>query len=230
MKEKKIMIWLRFLPLIMIAVFAIILLITGKSFNVDTVLSFIPQNTILAIAIILMMYAAKSMSFLLPIVVLYVAVGALFEPFTAIIVNAVGTIICIGIPYWVGYFSGAGYAGKLLNKYPKVKTVVDKLYENEWFMSYFLRVISFLPGEIISIYLGSIRIPYHKYLIAGFFGVLPSIITTTLIGISITDPTSPMFIFSVVLTIVLSIASIVFYRILQKTRVYINNKNGNSLK
>lgn len=44
-----------------------------------------------------------------------------------------------------------------------------------------------------------------------FFGTLPGIITETLIGFSITDPSSPMFWISVGLTVLINVGSVSGY-------------------
>ena len=80
-----------------------------------------------------------------------------------------------------------------------------------------MRVVGFLPCDVVSLYIGSTELPFGSYLMGGMLGMLPGILTTTLMGGSIRDPRSPQFIVSVLISVVLSVTSIILYR--RMTRV-----------
>ena len=143
--------------------------------------------------------------------VLTITGGFLFPPAAAILVNSLGVLIALALPYWVGRVSGADLAEKLVKKYPKLAEVVSFQQGNALFLSFFLRVISCLPGDAVSMYLGAGKLPFPKYLLGSFLGTFPDIIAATLIGNSITDPSSPAFWASVLLTIAISAASFLLY-------------------
>lgn len=61
------------------------------------------------------------------------------------------------------------------------------------FLCFFLRVISCLPGDVVTMYLGATKTPFWKNLLAGSLGLLPGMVLATFMGESVQQPQSPMF-------------------------------------
>lgn len=205
------------LPLAMAVISVGMILFSGSGFTVENLLSYTPANFWLAAIYLLFMFAVKSLSFLLPISVLYVAVGTIFSIGPALLINTLGTAICILLGYVIGYYSGSEYADKMMTRHQKLKSLVEKQRRNEWFVVYFLRVCP-ISCDIVSIYLGSLKTSFHTYFIAGMIGCIPGIISSTLLGVSIEDPFSPMCIVSASMIVVLSVASYVVYKYIIKRK------------
>ena len=191
----------RFVPLAVCAIFMVIYLFGGKSFSVDDILNYTPDSKLFAALFMVAMYAFKSLTVFFPIALLNVAGGFLFTPFHAIIVNSVGVIAELTVPYWIGRVSGSNSAGRFLAKHPKLSEMMEKNANNSFFKAFFLRVIAILPGDAISMYLGATKLPFGVYLLGSFLGT------------SITDPTSPMFWISVIATAAFSVVSVLIYAI-----------------
>lgn len=209
---------LRFAPLIICAVFMGFYLFSGKEFTAEDLLNFAPENPINAAIFLVALYAFKSLTVFFPIAVLNVLGGFLFEPVHALIINSIGVLIELTIPYWVGRASGVGFADKLMNKHPKLASVVNEITGDSFFVSFFLRVISCLPGDAVSMYFGAKKLPFWSCLLGSFLGTLPGMISTTLLGTRITDPQSPMFWISIGLTVVISLISVLLYYIWRKKK------------
>jgi len=186
------------LPTFVLLIIIIAWIRAGEGFSIDRLWSYTPSSYLAAVIFFLLIYAIKSLSFLIPIVVVYVAAGTIFEPFTALVINILGAGIVVTIPYWMGYYFGAGFAGTLLARYKKVEEFIKNREGNGWFVSCFPRTIAFLPLKTISVYLGSLKVPYIKYLFGSILGLMPLLISVTLAGASITQPRSPTFIISVI--------------------------------
>ncbi len=214
--NKKVMFILKLLPFILIGAIALWFWLSGETFSTENLLAHSPENPLLAVFFLLLLYALKSLSVFLPIMALYIAGGTLFHPLTAILINLAGTMICAIVPYWLGYFSGSEYAEHLVEKHPKIGSFMKSRKMNDVFLCYFLRVISVLPGDIVSLYLGASKMKFTKYLLGSFLGVFPGTVFCTLMGSSITDPLSPMFLVSAAFTVVLSVSSFAGYRIYQR--------------
>lgn len=202
---------LRCVPLVVCAIFMLVYLFGGKNFSVEDILNYTPNSKVFAAFFMVAMYAFKSLTIFFPITILNVAGGFLFTPFHAVIVNSVGVIAELAVPYWIGRASGNHFSQKLLGKYPKLSEIMEKNTNNSFFTSFFLRVIAILPGDAISMYLGATGLPFGVYLLGSFLGTFPSMVAATLVGTSITDPTSPMFWISVISTVLISLASIGIY-------------------
>jgi uncharacterized membrane protein YdjX (TVP38/TMEM64 family) len=184
----------------------------------EELVEYAPKNDFLAAIFLIVLFAVKSLIFLIPIPVLYIASGFLFDPVTAFIVNVLGMIVCTAVPYWIGKYSGAKVINKLIKKYPKMQVIDEFKSENEWFLSFFVRAIGFLPCDAVSMILGAWRVDFKKYITGTAVGMLPGLIATTLVGITITNPRSPGFILSLILTVLVTLGSLAFYRIYLKLR------------
>lgn len=216
MKEKKtkklIMAIIKAMPVLIIILFAIFIFSSKEHLTINSIANYTPKNPFLASAFLLCLYGLKSLSVFFPISFLEVIGGIVFSIPIAIIINIIGTAICVSIPYWIGRFSGKELADKIIKKYPKFEKVVFLQKDSKCFFSYFVRVLGVLPCDIVSLYSGCIKIPYGVYLLGSLLGFLPSLVATTILGTSITDPKSPTFIISLSFNIIFSLFSFVLYK------------------
>lgn len=210
-KNKRIITFLKALPLIACIIFIVLFLASGNDITVQTVLSYTPESPFAAAIVILLLYALKSVSFVFPIAVLQIATGHLFQTPVALFINFLGKAITLSIPYWVGRFSGSDMINSLQGKYPKIKKILDKQGQNPVFISFLLRTFCFLPGDAVSLYLGATRIPFPYYLAGGVLGSSLGVVLATILGSSITEPTSPAFWLSASLMALMAITSVIFY-------------------
>ena len=95
------------------------LMLAGDGVTVEMLTNYAPKNTALAVVVALLAYAVKSQTVFVLYGVVATAVGIVFEPPLSLIVNAVGSVICISVPYFTGRASGGEAAHKLLKKYKK---------------------------------------------------------------------------------------------------------------
>ena len=202
---------LRFAPLIVCAVCMCIYLFSGEEITAESLLNFAPEEPLYAALFLVLLYAFKSLTVFFPIIVLNVLGGFLFEPVHALIINSVGVLVELTIPYWIGRASGAEFADKLCKKHPKLDEIIGEGSNNNFFMSFFLRVISCLPGDAVSMYFGARKVPFWTCLLASFLCTFPGMGAATLLGMNITDPSSPMFWVSIGLTVGISVISFLVY-------------------
>ena len=208
---------LRFLPLILCLVFMAVYMLSDKEITAEGLMNFAPDNPLLAALFLILLYAFKSLTIFFPIIVLNVLGGFLFEPIPAMLINCLGVLVELSIPYWIGRFSGSGFADKLKNKHPKLFELMNDS-SNDFFKSFFLRVISCLPGDAVSMLFGARKVKFGTFLFGSFIGTLPGVITATLLGTSITDPDSPMFWISIGLTVGISVISFLIYFLCKRKR------------
>jgi uncharacterized membrane protein YdjX (TVP38/TMEM64 family) len=164
------------------------ILFSGNEISPQAILTFSPSQPFLAAVFLITMFILKSLSVLLPLVVLFIVGGILFPLPIAILINTLGVAVAVSVPYFIGRYSGAPLAHKLAAKYPRLKKLGEIPFKNRMFYSFFLRVINILPCDIVSIYLGTLRVPYLQYVIGCTFGYLPYIVSVTVMGSSINGP------------------------------------------
>lgn len=198
---------LRLLPIPLCGIGLGIFFLCHKDASLTAILQYSPENLWLAAGFLLGLYALKSLVAFSPIMILHVAGGFLFPPLTAVGINLLGTVMSMLCPYSFGRRAGSDRAEKLGEKYPKIQEIMDVQQNRPVMLSMVLRILSFIPGDAVSMYLGAMKIPLGQYLLGSAIGVLPGVLTSSLLGGSISHPASPIFWVSIALMVALSAAT-----------------------
>ena len=209
---------LRHLPTLLLLALILYAVLSGRELTVENLWLYTPRGYFAAALFFLVVYAIKSLSFLIPIVLVYAAAGTIFPPAAALAVNFLGAAIVMTIPYWLGRSFGAGIFGTLLSRFPKIEKFIRHREGSGWFVSCLPRTIIFVPLKAVSAYLGSLRIPFCRYLLGSLLGSLPLLVSVTFLGSNITEPSSPGFVISAALAAASALASISVYVLLERRR------------
>ena len=201
----------KIIPLALIAVIAVIYLFNMDKVTVDAILSYTPENKWLAIGVMMILFALKSLSLFFPNPVLMIALGIMFPVWQAIIISCVGYAICVSIPYLIGIYSGSGTAEKLRNKYKLLSNLDDVQKSNVFWMNAATRQLVFLPCDVVSMYMGAMKTKYLPYMLGSVVGYVPNIAIYCILGKEVKNPGSPQFIISVSVSVVLTTLSVILY-------------------
>lgn len=186
----------KYIPLaimLCLAAAAAVLMLTGDGVTVEMLTNYAPKNTALAVLVALLAYAVKSQTVFVLYGVVATAVGIVFEPPLSLIVNAVGSVICISVPYFTGRASGGEAARKLLAKHKKLGEVYDDNRDNLFLVSLVLRVTN-LSNDILGLFFGALRMDYWQYLVSSFIGILPTMVLYTVLGNDLDLTSTPVLI------------------------------------
>lgn len=189
-----------------IALFILSLLVYIASHTeqiIGSIVDYLPQGSWRSAAVLLAFYAVKGLVFVVPVPLLQFAASRLFTKPTAILVNLLGIVLCYLVPYATGYFFGEKATRRFAHQYEKIAPFVENCHEHQLAICFIPRLISFVPNDLLSVYLGAAQIPLSVFLFAGTLAAAPKIVLNTLAGASIHDPASPMFIISLLLSIAL---------------------------
>lgn len=209
---------LKCLPLAAMALIIVFFGAAISQISIADILNLAPKSFLLAALLVWGLYLLKSVSVVFPLMVLYISVGAIFPVVPALAVSAVGLLICITVPFFIGRFSGTEAVSKLTEKYPKAKKISDFSSDNAVFTSYILRIINLLPGDIVSMVLGASGMPFSPYCIGSMLGLLPVMIPAVIAGQNIEDPLSASFLVPFAIMAALSLCSALVYAKLQKRK------------
>jgi uncharacterized membrane protein YdjX (TVP38/TMEM64 family) len=209
---------LRVLPAALVAAFAVYLLLSGKNFSVQTVLDFTPEKPVLAAAVMLLLYAVKSLTVVFPLIALFAASGFLFPWYAAIGLNILGLSVTLTLPYLIGRRSGRAAVDRIAAKHPKFASIMSVRRGGDFFFSFITRAVGVLSCDAVSMYMGAVGVPYRVYLPSALLGFLPNLVLVTLLGENAGAPSSPGFIVTLVTTIAFPAASCVFYYFYLKKR------------
>lgn len=206
----------KLLLLAVIAVAVIFVATNQSNISIEGILAKTSQNPWETALVIFLFYAVKSVTLVFPLMAIQITAGGLFGSAAALMMNSVGLLIDLTLPYWIGRFSSDEHIDNLVAKYPKFQAIVNEQQQNSFFVCFFLRVVNCLPGNVVSMYLGATRTPFFMYLISEFIGSLPYMFLATLMGDSIQDPTSPLFWVTVGIAVCLSGISILSYSLYRR--------------
>lgn len=202
----------RLLPLLLMAACALWLLLGDVDISFDTLLRLAPEDRFKAVWFLWMAFAFKSMSVMLPVMLLFALSGYLFPLPIALAANAVGTAITLTLPYLVGRFSGPDLTERLAKKHPRLEELRALRNRDGLFLSFIARAVGILPCDVVSLYMGNTRMPYPQYLAGGILGFLPDLVCATVVGMKITEPASPWFWLGIGVNLTLCAAALLYYR------------------
>jgi uncharacterized membrane protein YdjX (TVP38/TMEM64 family) len=133
-------------------------------------------------------------------------------------VNLIGTVIMTTVPFFIGKRSGCKIIDRLIKKKPKLSFIREMTYNREFFLAFFIRIIGLLPADMVGMYLGASGMRYNRYILGTLLGLAPAVISFSVIGMSIDDPRSTLFIAAVCFELGLAVLSLVLFIIIRKRR------------
>ena len=172
-----------YIPIIIMLLIAIVV---GVLFLTDTLdfkstVAAVSENKALALTVIFALFLLKGCALIVPFAAVLICSALVFDIQTAVIVNTVGTAICISLSYFVGRFSKELTFDKVMEKHPKFR----KYFENasDYSFTFCFAVHSFhLPMEVQGVLFGLLRTPYLTYLASSMLALLPSMMYMTIFG------------------------------------------------
>lgn len=172
-----------YIPIIIMLLIAIVV---GVLFLTDTLdfkssVAAVSENKPLALTVIFALFLLKGCALIVPFAAVLICSALVFDIQTAVIVNTIGTAICISLSYFVGRFSKELTFDKVMEKHPKFR----KYFENasDYSFTFCFAVHSFhLPMEVQGVLFGLLRTPYLTYLASSMLALLPSMMYMTIFG------------------------------------------------
>lgn len=184
----------------------------------DGVLKYTPSDPALAAAVMLLLFALKSLSFFMYCGVLYAASGIIFPLPVAIAVNIAGTAIMVSIPYFLGRFQGEHALNRLSERFPRVKALRKLREKNDFMFTLILRLVGMLPSDAVSLYCGAGGVKYKRYLPACVIGFMPEIGTFPILGMNVSTPGSPEFLIALAVNASFMLGSLVTLIVMNRKR------------
>ena len=158
-----------------LAVFVFVLINYKELVNIDVreIVSAAP-SLLPAVLSVLAIYCVKGLVLVIPASLVYISVGMAFSPLTAVLVNIAGILVEFTASY-------------LLQKQKYGKKMLE-MQENKKDASVFLmRFITVFPLDFVSLFLGSSKYNFGKYILFSFLGLAPRVILFTILGDKIYD-------------------------------------------
>lgn len=152
-----------------------------SNLNVESILSSF-DNTGLIVAVVLLMYLAKGLIFVLPASVIYVAVGVILDTWLAVGVNVLGIVIEILVAYFLGRFLGKDYVHRLLSKKEAGRKILATNFQDKKWLIFVTRLLPVFPIDFLSLFFGATKSNGLLHFILSVAGLAPRVILFTIIG------------------------------------------------
>ncbi len=170
-----------------VAIIAVIILKYDELKNID-VRAIVDASGNFAIAVIsiLGVYLIKSLTFVVPANIIYIAVGMAFDWKTAMIINFFGIALEVTSTYLFGMAMGGK---KVVEKVEKTKygEKLLKMQSKNKLSALFLIRVSPFPIDLASLLLGAMRTPFGQYFLISLAGIMPRVFLFTLLGEGLYD-------------------------------------------
>lgn len=176
-----------------------------------------------AIAIILGIFFAKSLLFVIPASLIYLSVGMAFSPLTAILVSFAGISIEVIATYLLGLFLGGDTVNKLLSKSKNGQKLLKMDITNKFSVLFVARFTG-LPIDFTSLFLGASKCNIFRYYFASVLGIMPRVIIFTLLGDTVYE-LIPMDLLIKLIICAIPIVIVVFV-----VKYFVDRKNKNEVK
>lgn len=186
-----------YLPLVimLLAAAAVVTLMLTGILNVERIIDAVRDNKITALLVIMALYVLKGFSFGVPYPAIAIGSAMVFGIGPAILINAVGTAVCLTASYTVGRFSkGISFDG-LMEKYPKLAPYFRNVVSYGFTLCFTTHALH-LQMEAQGVLYGLMRTDYGKYILSSMLAMLPQFLCYTIIGnrLDFTDPAVWIFV------------------------------------
>lgn len=205
------------LPLIIMGLFflaALYYVLVYGNIKAETLLLYRPKNKWLAAAFLLLAFAVKSQTVLIFYGAIVTATVIMFPLPEAIIINTLGGGIMITLPYLAGRFTDIDKAAKKIEKNAGLSSALN-LMRDKVFLGTFLLRVSALPGDLISLFYGTLKVKFLPFFFGSLLGLMPAMIAYTLIGLGLSSK-SPFMIAVIAVYAAVIAAALMILRRLQK--------------
>ncbi|MGD1833805.1 MAG: TVP38/TMEM64 family protein [Sphaerochaetaceae bacterium] len=199
------------IALTLLMTLSVFLLFRG-GYYVSNLVSFSTSHLVATTVIFMLLYALKSVTFGLPYVLLYFTIGTIYPLYIALLLNIIGTIVNLQIPYFLGYKRGNGYVDSIQKRFPFLGRILEMKDKSQFAFTFIVKIIGKIPHEITNLMLGSLHISWPVYISATILALLPTMISTTLMAKNYQQPGSPVFIIAAVIFLATPVISFIYYR------------------
>lgn len=170
--------------------------------NID-VRALVDASSSFAVAVIsiLGVYLLKSVTFVVPASIVYIAVGMAFDWWVALIINTAGIALEVIATYLFGRVMGGKKVVEKVEKTKYGEKLLRMQSKNKVSALLAIRFLPVFPIDIVSLLLGAMRTGFGQYMAVSLIGILPRVFLFTILGDGLYKyiPMQKLVIFAVIL-------------------------------
>lgn len=171
-------------------------------------------DVFMAFTIIMVLFLFKSILPIIPFSVLFIASGMVFNPFVAVLVNALGFVLMTSVKFLWGKKFGGGRTHKILGEYKRISEFMRLEGKGNKWLLVVLCFIPFLPVGTVSRAYGATKMRHSTFSGLAVLGFLPRLISWSVVGINIFNPFTPTFIAPFIVLLIISGLSLLVLNVL----------------
>lgn len=206
---------------VLAALFTAVALSYDRLVNIDVrALVDLAPGEAAAILVGIAIFFLKGLTFVIPAMLIYVSVGMAFDLGTALFISLCGIAVEVAVTYWLGRMLGGEYVNRLLKKAKGGEKLLNMQDKSKFSSLFVIRLLPVFPIDFASLFLGSIKLPFIKYMLVSVLGIAPRVIAFTLVGDRIYEifPMDLLLKAVLVLVPVIAVVFIVMWVIKQKKK------------
>ena len=198
---------------VLAALFTAVLLNYDRLVNIDVraIVDAAPGEAA-AIAVGMGIFVLKGFTFVIPAMLIYVSVGMAFDLSTALLISIGGIALEVCVTYWLGRALGGEYVNRLIKKAKGGEKLLNMQDKSKFSSLFVIRLLPVFPIDFASLFLGSIKLPFVRYMLISVLGIAPRVIAFTLVGDRIYEIFPMELLLKAVLCIVPVVAAVFIIR------------------
>lgn len=167
-----------------------VLLVSGV-IDLDTVPALVDHRPILALLVIMVFYLIKGFSGVILHNALIVVVSLIYNLPEALLINGIGTALCLSVSYFIGRKTKTDSIQHWLEGHEKLKKYCSATQQYGFVSCFAIHMLG-LSMEVLGIFFGMLRLNFWSYLISSWLAILPGMVCITILGANL-DFHSPVF-------------------------------------
>jgi len=189
-------------------------------FKMDEISGFIESFGKFGALIFVLFFNIKTILVVFPYSIFVLMGGTIFGSLNGIFLSTLCVATSSTLAFWISRFLGKDKMKKLLKG--RFSMLDEKTAESGFNIILFMRLSCLFPADAFSYAAGLTQIKYTHFIIATVIGMLPEVISMSILGDNIKNPMSKEFLFAVGLVVITAALSIVVQKIIK-----ISKKQGN---
>ena len=178
----------------------------------EQVIHKLKHSPYIGLIVLALAYCLKSITFVIPVLLLFVIAGALLPTPIAIIFTYVLIALEFSLTFQVGKRLGSDKIRDHLKKSKAMRKLLEMDSSKAFMLSILLRFVPFLSLDLVSLLLSTTQLGLKSFLLGSLIGVTPNIMTFIFMGEAISDPTSIEFLIPVAIKVIFTGIMFLYYK------------------
>ncbi len=178
--------------------------------NMDSIRSYIQSYGKFSAIIFILIYTVRPLVLILPASLMSIIAGSIFNSYIALSLNMIGCFGSATLAFFLSRFLGRSFVNKILKG--KALTLNNNMGKYGFRIMTAMRLSFVFPYDPLSYAAGLTKIKYRDFILGTLIGILPEMVTYSLIGGNLTKPFSFKFILPIIVLFIIVFISTYLYK------------------